>query len=267
MGADHPRPRTGLEPFRAVLAQHDTTGRPFIIVGGQAANIWAAYYLPREPRLRAHLPFTSKDLDLIGTKADAERVAAMTQWKAAAPPVLGGPVEAVLTSELEGHGLAVEFLHEIKGVPHQTILAYARENLVRVPGSDEPLPVRVLDPVLLMAGKIRNAVDIEQDLPEKPRQDVKHVAMLALCVPHFLEDVRTQVSAEAEQKRTLMQYVGTLASLKNTYSGRRFEAQHPGVVGWSKLIPTTFRQLPFEKEMRHQLRELDVIAQSRGIHP
>jgi len=28
-------------------------------------------------------------------------------------------------------------------------------------------------------------VDIEQDQPEKPRQDVKHVAMLALCVPHF----------------------------------------------------------------------------------
>jgi predicted HTH domain antitoxin len=33
-----------------VLTQHDGTGRPFIIVGGQAANIWAAYYLPREPR-------------------------------------------------------------------------------------------------------------------------------------------------------------------------------------------------------------------------
>jgi hypothetical protein len=58
MGADHPRPRTGLEPFRAVLAQRDGSGRPFIIVGGQAANIWAACYLPQEPRLHALLPFT-----------------------------------------------------------------------------------------------------------------------------------------------------------------------------------------------------------------
>jgi hypothetical protein len=42
MGADHITPRTGLEPFHAVLAQRDAKGQPFIIVGGQAANIWAA---------------------------------------------------------------------------------------------------------------------------------------------------------------------------------------------------------------------------------
>ena len=82
MGADHLRPRTGLEPFQAVLAQRDAEGQPFIIVGGQAANFWAAYYLPREPRLEAHFPFTSKDLDLIGTKTDAERVAAAIHWHA-----------------------------------------------------------------------------------------------------------------------------------------------------------------------------------------
>jgi hypothetical protein len=263
MGADHSRPRTGLEPFRAVLTQRDATGRPFIIVGGQAANIWAAYYLPKQPRLQLHLPFTSKDLDLIGTKADAERVAALTQWQAAALPVLGGPVEAVLSSEPEGQGLIVEFLREIKGVPHDTVLAYARENLVRVPGSDEPLPVRVLDPVLLLAGKIRNAMDLEQDLPEKPRQDVKHVAMLSLCVPHFLEDMRTQMTAEAEQKQILLEYVSTLASLRITYSGRRFEARHPDLVGWSKLIPETFRHLPFEREMWHQLRELGFSPEER----
>ena len=43
MGADHIRPRTGLESFQAVLAQRDAEGQPFIIVGGQAATIWAAY--------------------------------------------------------------------------------------------------------------------------------------------------------------------------------------------------------------------------------
>ncbi len=78
MGADYSTSRTGLEPFRSVLTQRDATGRPFVIVGGQAANIWAAYYLPREPRLQAHFPFTSKDLDLVGTKDDAVRVAAAT---------------------------------------------------------------------------------------------------------------------------------------------------------------------------------------------
>jgi len=84
--------------------------------------------------LAAHFPFTSKDLDLIGTKLDAERLAPLTRWKAASPPALCGPVEADLSSGPEGQGLTVEFLREIEGVPHDTILACARENLARVAG-------------------------------------------------------------------------------------------------------------------------------------
>lgn len=265
MGADHIRPRTGLDPFHAVLAQRDAKGQPFIIVGGQAANIWAAYYLPREPRLEAHFPFTSKDLDLIGTRTDAERVAAAIRWHASAPTVGGGPVEAVLHSEPEGAGLNVEFLREIKGVPHETVLAYARENLVRVAGGGEPLPVRVLDPVLLLAGKIRNAVDIEQDRPEKPRQDVKHVAMLALCVPHFLEDVRTQASGPIEQKNICGRYITMLAALKNTYSARQFEARNAGVIRWHELVPNTIRQLSFDWQIQGILRQLGGEGHSRGV--
>jgi hypothetical protein len=265
MGADHIRPRTGLEPFQAVLAQRDAEGQPFIIVGGQAANIWAAYYLPREPRLQEHLPFTSKDLDLIGSKIDAERVAAAIHWHAGAPTVGGGPVEAVLHSEPEGAGLNVEFLREIKGVPHETVLAYSRENLVRVAGGSEPLQVRVLDPMLLLAGKIRNAVDIEQNQPEKPRQDVKHVAMLALCVPHFLEDVRAQAGERTRQRQVCGKYVTMLAALKNTYSGRQFEAHYPGKIGWSGLIPETVKRMPFDWQVQSQLRQLGGEGQSQGL--
>jgi hypothetical protein len=248
-----------------VLTQRDTTGQPFIIVGGQAANIWAALYLSQESRLQAHLPFTSKDLDLVGTKSDAERVANAVHWNAAPPPIRGGPVEAVLSSEPDGRGLTVEFLREIKGVPHDTILAYARENLVRVPGSDEPVPVRVLDPVLLLAGKIRNAVDIEQDTPDRPRQDVKHVAMLALCVPHFLNDVLAQTTDQAQQRNVCGKYIGTLAGLKNAYSGRQFEGRYPGVIHWQELIPQTIQRISFNEQIRASLRQLTGRGQSRGL--
>jgi len=248
-----------------VLTQRDATGRPFVIVGGQAANIWAAYYLPREPRLQAHFPFTSKDLDLVGTKDDAVRVAAAIHWIVSAPPVLGGPVEARLSSQPEGGGLRVEFLREIKGVPHEAILAYARENVVRVPGSDEPLTVRVLDPVFLLHGKIRNSVDIEQDQPDKPRQDVKHVTMLGLCVPHFLEDVRVQVREQTQRKETLGDYIRALSALKHNYSGRLFEAQHPGLIHWQELIPRSIQQMAFDREIQTRLRQLTGISQSHGI--
>jgi hypothetical protein len=122
MGTDHSKPRTQLGEYLELLSQRDATSRPFIIVGGQAANFWAALYLPREPRLQQHLPLTSKDLDLIGTKPEAAKIAEAIQWHRTPPPVGGGPVQAVLSSEPEGNGLTVEFLSEIKGVSHETIV-------------------------------------------------------------------------------------------------------------------------------------------------
>ena len=149
----------------------------------------------------------------------------------------GGPVQAVLSSEPEGKGLTVEFLSEIKGVSHETIVEYARDNTLHSPDVAESLPIRVLDPVMLLAGKVRNAVDIEQASPEKPRQDVKHVAILALCVPHFLEEVRVQVPNEQQRKETLGNYIRMLAALQHSYSGRQFQARYPGAIHWQELIP------------------------------
>jgi hypothetical protein len=265
VGTDHSKPRTQLREYLALLSQRDATGLPFIIVGGQAANFWAALYLPREPRLQQHLPLTSKDLDLIGTEPEAAKVAAAINWHMTPPPVGGGPVQAVLSSEPEGRGLTVEFLSEIKGVSHETIVEYARENRLHSPDGAESLPVRVLDPVILLAGKVRNAVDIEQDLPEKPRQDVKHIAMLALCVPHFLEEVRLQVPHVLQRKETLGNYIRTLAALQHTYSARQFETRHPGVIHWQELIPKTIRQMTFDRQVKSLLRQISGEGQSRGI--
>ena len=41
-----------------------------LVVGGQAVNLWAERYQDREPELAKYQPFTSKDLDLIGTMDD-----------------------------------------------------------------------------------------------------------------------------------------------------------------------------------------------------
>jgi hypothetical protein len=174
-------------------------------------------------------------------------------------------VQAVLNSEPEGAGLAVEFLSEIKGVSHQSIIENVREGVVRVPTTGEAVTVRVLDPVLLLAGKIRNAVDIEQGRPERPRQDVKHVAMLALCAPHFLEDLRAQTPGPAEQKSICGKYITMLAALKNTYSGRQFEAQNAGVIRWHELVPNTVRQMPFDWQIQSMLRQLGGEGHARGL--
>ena len=75
MGADHQKPPTELREYLALLRQRDGAGRPFIIVGGHGASFWAELYSEREPKLKALLPFVSKDLDLIGTEAEVARVA------------------------------------------------------------------------------------------------------------------------------------------------------------------------------------------------
>jgi hypothetical protein len=265
MEADPPRNQTELDDFLAVITQLDDDGKPFILVGGQAVNYWAKLYLPREPRLRSHLPFTSKDLDLIGSQASAQRVARDLGWHYSSPVVGGGPVQGVISSAAPSKPLTVEFLWEIKGVPHQSIEEFARENTFQPEGALNVVRVRVLDPVLLLHGKIRNAVDIEQELPERPRQDVKHVAMLALCVPQFLEDVRVQVSDAAKQKEALANYISALIALKNNYSGRQFEARHRGIIPWQELVPQSIQQIDFEGRVKASLRQLTGIGQSRGV--
>jgi hypothetical protein len=267
MGADHPKPPRELREYLVLLRQRDSTGQPFIIVGGHATNFWGEFYSEREPKLKDLLPFVSKDLDLIGTETEAARVAPRIGWHLSPPVVGGGPVQAILSSEPGGEGLAADFLSQIKGVSHDTIIENARDGSVRVPETNETVTVRVLDPVLLLAGKIRNAVDIEQNQPEKPRQDVKHITMLTLCVPHFLEDMRTQTTGRAEQKNICGKYITMLAALKNTYSGRQFEAQHPGVIQWQELIPISIRQMSFDWHVQASLRQLGGMSQSRGMSP
>ncbi len=94
---------------------------------------------------------------------------------------------------------------------------------------------------------------------------MKHVTMLALCVPHFLEDVRAQASGQIEERNICGKYITMLASLKNTYSGRQFEARNPGIIQWHDLIPDTVRQMSFHRPIQDSLRQLGGEGQSQGI--
>ena len=77
------------------LIYSSPSGR-IIIVGGQAVNFWADRYAPDKPELLAYRPFTSRDLDLLGSIADAYQLASKTHSvvekprRGAASPVLAG---------------------------------------------------------------------------------------------------------------------------------------------------------------------------------
>lgn len=58
---------TEVSDFAGVLLPMDG-GHPPVIVGGHAVNLWSMYFLSKGiAGLADFLPFTSKDLDLVGT--------------------------------------------------------------------------------------------------------------------------------------------------------------------------------------------------------
>jgi hypothetical protein len=64
-----PRPRveTHVADFADILSPMDGSEPP-VIVGGHAVNLWSLYFLANGVAgLERYLPFTSKDLDLVGT--------------------------------------------------------------------------------------------------------------------------------------------------------------------------------------------------------
>ena len=60
------------------LIYSEPTGR-IVIVGGQAVNFWADRYAADKSELLAYRPFTSRDLDLLGSMANAYRLASKTR--------------------------------------------------------------------------------------------------------------------------------------------------------------------------------------------
>ena len=75
-----PTPKTTVSEYAVVLRAAESLPTPQVIIGGQAVSIWAERYLPGEPELGKYLPFTSKDLDLLGNKSDLDQLARLTGY-------------------------------------------------------------------------------------------------------------------------------------------------------------------------------------------
>lgn len=52
-----------------------------LIVGGQAVNTWAYFYVTAVPGLKEYAPFVSKDADIYGTRALACDLAHRAGWR------------------------------------------------------------------------------------------------------------------------------------------------------------------------------------------
>ena len=194
-----PRVDSHLSDYADILQPSDGSEPP-VIVAGHAVNLWSLYFHSKGVDGLSHfLPFTSKDLDLVGTMELLERLHQKLKGKLSRSeprsPVLG----SLVISSPKGRILTIEVLHTVKGLDFKEL-----EKTIDLQTGD--VFGRVLMPHMVLKAKIENSASIDQ----ANRNDVKHVEMMILCVRAFICDLAVQVAQGEMSPRTLVNLLGEI---------------------------------------------------------
>lgn len=201
-----------LEQFSEVLRVANPSGRPYVIIGGQAVNYWATRYLAHEPALAVWQPFTSKDIDFRGDRVDVLRMAAQLHRPAVFPhrrmmTNFAGGVAWVI----DDVSSRVEFVRRVPGTPEAEVEKLAIES------DFLGQPIRVIDPVSLLACKLNLTLTVDQT----NRRDADHFRILLLCTRAFLRETLLQVHQEELPVRGWLGAIERLLKLAESKLGRR----------------------------------------------
>ena len=166
-----------------------------LIVGGQAVNIWAEYFAPRNSRVNAQRPFVSKDADIFGDRAMAQKLADAAGWEIKffhEPRTIA--VAVLMKRRANAETLTVEVLREVRGLTPKEL---GDSDLVEIrPGQIYRIP----SPVRLLKAKLANLREI------KPTriQDVHHARLLVSLAHEYLEDMHSRVGEKNLTERALV---------------------------------------------------------------
>jgi hypothetical protein len=137
-----------LQQFSEVLKIRDETGRPYLLIGGQAVNYWAERYLAVEPQLESLRPFTSEDIDFKGGSADVQRIARQLELTPGYPAkVEMTALAGVIPMQIGGLKSNIEVVRRIPGVSGSV-------DALAVQTEWNRKTIRVLDPISLLACKL-----------------------------------------------------------------------------------------------------------------
>jgi hypothetical protein len=197
-----------------------------IVVCGQAVNFWAERYSAEEPRLKSFRPFTSRDIDVLGTIEDATKVALAAGAELKRPRKQAPtPVAANLSIESAGRIRLVQFLSDVPGVKRTDIVAFS------FPFKSDELSIRIADPIATLRGKVHNLVAFDQ----KDRFDRKHFDILKLCVPIFIEKQIEAVERESANSRGVIEHLERFISVTLSTTAKEFRRRID--VDWLDFVP------------------------------
>ncbi len=156
-----------------------------LIVGGQAVNIWAEYFAPQNAKIAAQRPFVSKDADIFGDRALAQKLADATGWEITffhEPRTIA--VAALIKRRPDAETLTVEVLREVRGLTRKEL---SDSDLVELrPGH----VFRIPSPIRLLKAKLANLLQIK---PARTN-DIYHVRLLTALAHDYLGHMHVQVA-------------------------------------------------------------------------
>jgi len=201
-------------------------GQPYLLIGGQAVNYWAERYLTTEPELRERLPFTSEDIDFKGSRDDVEHIAQELKQPAVYPTkvqmtALAGAIP-IAVGDLKSN---IEIVRTIPGVTATSV------DKLAIQAEWSGKEIRVMDPVSLIACKLKLALTVDQE----KRQDVAHLKILVFCVRGFLREFLREVEQGRLPSRGWLGAVNQLLKLAKSSQGRRAVAKFG--IDWSMVLP------------------------------
>ena len=208
-----------LRPLLEALSHCDA-----VIVGGQAINLWSELCQKNEEPWASLRPFTSRDLDALGSASALLECARQTGGQALFPEPGQKTVNTgKLTVLIDGQPVDADFLSEVKGLNNQEIRQTARQILW------QELSLRLLHPILCVESKTINLMRIQQE-PEE-RQDRKH---LLLALANAREFLAAQTANPATHP-VLLRWARRLRSLANDQLG--LEAAQVHGIDYQSAVP------------------------------
>jgi len=186
------------------------TGVAFIVVGGQAVNLWAEHYRQRLPRteLDSFAPLASRDLDLLGGSVDVERAgrALQVDFLAVRPRErTDSPHTGTLHLPVAGRDeLTVQFIHTPVGANPAEVRKTAR------PLAWHGCIVPVMHPLLCLESKVACLCRLAQE----GRQDEKHARLCLVLVREFIAERLTP-----ENERELREIIARVLDLAGDERG------------------------------------------------
>lgn len=208
-----------LRPLLEAVSRSDA-----VIVGGQAVNLWSEIYGQDEEPWRSLRPFTSRDLDALGSATALLECARHTGGQARFPEPGQRTVNTgQLTVLLDGQPVEADFLSEVKGLNNQEIRQTARPMLW------QGLTLRLLHPILCVESKTINLMRIQQE-PEE-RQDYKHLLLALANAREFL----AEQTANPATHPALVRWAQRVRSLANDQLGLEATQRHG--INYQTAIP------------------------------